>query len=127
MDVVNVGVSCSVLINGKDQAVECKCMPALVTLLLDESTAVRANCCGAIMMYVPYVCSFITYSSQLCDIRLSVCLSIHSHNSKTTRPNFSKFVFAFCLCTFSALTLLVGRQEEHPARKKLSVGYSFFT
>ena len=26
------------------------------------------------------------------------------------------------LCAFSALTLLVGRQEEHPARKKLSDG-----
>ena len=39
------------LIQGKDQAVECKCMPALVDLLADESPAVRANCCGAIMMY----------------------------------------------------------------------------
>ena len=42
---------CSVVISGKDQAVECKCMSALVQLLSDESTAVRANCCGAIMMY----------------------------------------------------------------------------
>ena len=42
----------SVLIKGKDQAVECKCMSALVQLLLDESTAVRASCCGAIMMHV---------------------------------------------------------------------------
>jgi len=30
-------------------------------------------------------------------------------------------MFAKC-CAFSALTLLVGRQEEHLARKKLSVG-----
>jgi len=45
-------VLCSVLIKGKDQAVECKCMSALVQLLHDECTAVRANCCGAIMMYV---------------------------------------------------------------------------
>ena len=27
-----------------------------------------------------------------------------------------------CCCAFSALTLLVGRQEGHPARKKLSGG-----
>jgi len=34
------------------------------------------------------------------------------------------FVCNLCFhkCTFSALTLLVGRQEEHPTRKKLSVG-----
>ena len=37
-------------------------------------------------------------------------------------------VFVLCnltflvTCAFSALTLLVGRQEEHPACKKLSVG-----
>ena len=29
---------------------------------------------------------------------------------------------AFTACAFSALTLLVGRQEEHPACKKLSGG-----
>ena len=28
----------------------------------------------------------------------------------------------FCISAFSALTLLVGRQEEHPAGKKLSGG-----
>jgi len=33
----------------------------------------------------------------------------------------SVFTFLFFMC-FSALTLLVGRQEEHPARKKLSDG-----
>ena len=31
--------------------------------------------------------------------------------------------FSFTLCAFSALTLLVGRQEGHPACKKLSGGY----
>ena len=30
--------------------------------------------------------------------------------------------FSFTLCAFSALTLLVGRQEGHPACKKLSGG-----
>jgi len=31
-------------------------------------------------------------------------------------------VFSYCYCAFSALTLLVGRQEGHPACKKLSGG-----
>ena len=30
--------------------------------------------------------------------------------------------YAFCACAFSALTLLVGRQEGHPACKQLSGG-----
>jgi len=30
------------------------------------------------------------------------------------------FVFLLFICAFSALTLLVGRQEGHPASKKLS-------
>ena len=47
-----VVVVCSVLLEGKDQAVECKCVSPLFQLLEDESTSVRANCCGAIMMYV---------------------------------------------------------------------------
>jgi len=41
---------------------------------------------------------------------------------------FLLLIYAFvcavywCLCAFSALTLLVGRQEGHPACKKLSGG-----
>jgi len=31
-------------------------------------------------------------------------------------------IFSLCLYAFSALTLLVGRQERHPACKKLSGG-----
>jgi len=31
------------------------------------------------------------------------------------------YIFIF-FCAFSALTLLVGRQEGHPARKTLSAG-----
>ena len=42
------------------------------------------------------------------------------------RPNLALvFLCSFCvvgLCAFSALTLLVGRQEGHPACKKLSGG-----
>ena len=32
------------------------------------------------------------------------------------------YVFLFVFCAFSALTLLVGRQEGHPACKKQSGG-----
>jgi len=61
-----VDALCSVVIEGKDQAVECKCMPALVQLLADESTAVRANCCGAIMMYYsPCSIVFLIYVTGL--------------------------------------------------------------
>ena len=34
-------------------------------------------------------------------------------------PHFSCFTFSFNAFAFSALTLLVGRQEEHPACRKL--------
>ena len=33
-----------------------------------------------------------------------------------------RVLFAFSACAFSALTLLVGRQEGHPACRKLSGG-----
>ena len=41
------------------------------------------------------------------------------------RFNFIDFLLVFYTiqCTFSALTLLVGRQEGHPAYKKRVVGY----
>jgi len=40
-----------------------------------------------------------------------------------TKPGFSFFVFILCCSNaFSALTLLVGRQEGHAACKKLSGG-----
>ena len=32
------------------------------------------------------------------------------------------FIYLLCTCAFSALTLLVGRQEGHPACKKPSGG-----
>jgi len=38
-----------------------------------------------------------------------------------TKPGFS-FLCLFCVVAFSALTLLVGHQEEHPACKNLSGG-----
>ena len=84
------------------------------------------------------------------SVCLSVCvrLSVHDHISGNTRPIFIKFlvpartpvvaartcfsgvvmryIFPFFLddviFAFSALTLLVGRQEGHPACKKLSGG-----
>ena len=34
----------------------------------------------------------------------------------------TKLIIAYYSCAFNALTLLVGRQEGHPACKKLSVG-----
>ena len=103
---------------------------------------------------------------EYCDehVCLSVCLSVRSHASGNTCPNFSlilhlavarfssggalrcvvlpfwpwlspslgritvRYVLpvlwltSCLLSTFSALTLLVGRQEGHPACKKLSSG-----
>ena len=43
---------------------------------------------------------------------------------KTEKRLYSAFIITLVLCffAFSALTLLVGRQEEHPACKKLSGG-----
>jgi len=35
---------------------------------------------------------------------------------------FKKIIVSFIYCAFSALTLLVGRQEGHPACRKLSGG-----
>jgi hypothetical protein len=40
----------SVPLNGKNRAVEVKCIPILVELLKDKSTDVRANAAGALMM-----------------------------------------------------------------------------
>ena len=45
------------------------------------------------------------------------------HTSKLLLKSGLYLVFVFVLkCAFSALTLLVGRQEGHPACKKLSGG-----
>lgn len=41
----------SVTLDGKDQAVEVKCMDSLVFLLKDLNTSVRANAAGAIMRW----------------------------------------------------------------------------
>jgi len=50
-------------------------------------------------------------------LSVCVCLSVHDHISGTSRPIFTKF-FVHITYAFSALTLLVGRQEGHPACKK---------
>jgi len=42
-----------------------------------------------------------------------------SSNTDTSTDAFN-YSFIYCYCAFSALTLLVGRQEGHPACKKLS-------
>jgi len=39
-----------------------------------------------------------------------------------SKPKFNSNFSTFSACTFSDLTLLVGRQEEHPACKELSGG-----
>jgi len=44
------------------------------------------------------------------------------HDGETMRPKFSQVLLAQVLWAFSASTLLVGRQEGHPACKKLSGG-----
>ena len=89
--------------------------------------------------------SIIIYTLHLqvcCSIEMSICLcfSVHEHISGTTCPiltklflhisygRFSVLLRWHCkmLCTWrhasNALTLLVGRQEGHPACKKVSGG-----
>ena len=53
---------------------------------------------------------------KYCDQR--VCISGHTHISKTTCSNCTNFLCINLGCAFSALTLLVGRQKGHPACKK---------
>ena len=76
------------------------------------------------------------------SVCLSVCLSVREHISRSSRPIFTSFLcmlgylwpwpgpplaircvlpvlwMTSCMYTFSALTLLVGRQEGHPACKR---------
>ena len=52
---------------------------------------------------------------------------VHYDSTETSKPQVQLgFVIVFCFsylcCSFSALMLLVGRQEGHPACKKLSGG-----
>ena len=44
-------VFCSLVLEGKEQAVEVKCMDRLVELLRDQHTCVQANSTNAIMRY----------------------------------------------------------------------------
>ena len=53
---------------------------------------------------------------KYCDQR--VCISGHTHISKTTCSNCTNFLCINLGCAFSALTLLVGWQKGHPACKK---------
>jgi len=55
-----------------------------------------------------------------------VCTSVHASSQKNSQPDCRRLlvVVLFCFdsqkqkkCAFSALTLLVGRQERHPACK----------
>ena len=51
---------------------------------------------------------------------------LHPHTGGHRRGSIGPlaiiYVFVYLFCAFSALALLVGRQEGHPARKKLSGG-----
>ena len=53
-----------------------------------------------------------------------VCVSLSVDRTEFTDPvSYSLFVIVMeAISAFSALTLLVGRQEGHPARKKRVVG-----
>jgi len=57
-----------------------------------------------------------------CKVLWYVCLSAHLHMLKTAWLHLTKSFVHVSWCTFSALTLLVGRQQGHPAFKKLSGG-----
>ena len=63
-----------------------------------------------------YSQEFVIYNETGIDISLVVAYhhKFHHQNKKT--------VYRLLVCSFSALTLLVGRQEGHPACKKLSGG-----
>jgi len=49
-------------------------------------------------------------------------LFAHESHKKSEKNTLGIFVLIVCVSAFSALTLLVGRQEWHPACKKLSGG-----
>jgi len=63
---------------------------------------------------------------SLCTISVQVFFDLSLGLAPSTSYSihfFTQSLSSFCsTCAFSALTLLVGRQEEHPARKKLSDG-----
>lgn len=52
---------CSAPLDGKNKAVECNTVPALIDLLRDPSADVRANAAGAIMMYGLELSRFLLY------------------------------------------------------------------
>jgi len=41
--------------------------------------------------FCPFYYDFAPGRAQIIAISVSVCLSVHSHTSKTTRPNFTNF------------------------------------
>ena len=70
-------------------------------------------------------CSYcIAVSTFLCRYRPDVGSSLGEHISQPIVTcimiTVHLFLCGFSACAFSALTLLIGRQEEHPAFKKLS-------
>jgi len=67
------------------------------------------------------------YKVWLLSIRSSSCHLVPAHLDSPGRRAVKRVCVCVCVCSvdivaFSALTLLVGRQEGHPACKKLSGG-----
>jgi len=103
------------------------------------STSHCVVCCCAIISIVHLLFAKSTMCAEVSSCVLSVCYSGHRrllgvsgarHNRGLHLPlsvcTGSSLPISLSLCScltaFSALTLLVGRQEGHPACKKLSVG-----
>ena len=65
------------------------------------------------MLVIPPSIGVTEYGDEHVYLCVCLCAFVLVHIARTTRPIFN---------AFSALTLLVGRQEGHPACKKLSGG-----
>ena len=85
-------------------------MPLIQLLIL-------AHACVPISVFVCFL-TFPTYLFLPSRIGL-LCFQAIGRSPETTKPYFSFFGFVLLYVNaFSALTLLVGCQEGHPARKK---------
>ena len=77
----------------------CCLATAIVMVRVRDFSTFTSNCFAVNISTMALAQSFYDYfvPGAVWSFVMSVCLSVRSHNSKTTRPNFTKF-----LCMFSA-------------------------
>ena len=87
--------------------------------------------CATCAYYTVYMHYWFLHQSAACDRMKTLPVEPHHgflllvtrvgiHEEATTFRFTSLHLCGYCISAFSALTLLVGRQEGHPACKKLS-------